>query len=72
VLGVDERTTDVYLLRNVERAHATSAATAVVIHPTAGTPVDRDRRWINLLERAAGLHADVRIALRLPAPTGMR
>jgi organic radical activating enzyme len=72
VLGIDERTTDVYILRSVERAHASSEATAIVIHPTAGTPVDRDRRWINLLERAAGLHGDVRLALRLPAPTGMR
>jgi organic radical activating enzyme len=72
VLGVDERTTDVYILRSVERAHTTSAATAIVIHPTAGAPVDRDRRWINLLERASALHADVRIALRLPSPTGMR
>jgi organic radical activating enzyme len=72
VLGVDERTTDAHILRSVERAHAASEATAIVLHPIAGTAVDRDRRWINLIERAAGMHGDVRIALRLPSPTGMR
>jgi organic radical activating enzyme len=69
---VDERTTDAQLLRVVERAHAASESTAVVVHPSVGTPVDRDRRWITLFERAAALHADVRLALRLPPPTGMR
>ncbi|HEY4217731.1 MAG TPA: hypothetical protein VGM67_11380 [Gemmatimonadaceae bacterium] len=69
---VDERTTDAQILRVVERAHAASESTTVVVHPGVGTPVDRDRRWITLFERAAALHADVRLALRLPAPTGMR
>jgi organic radical activating enzyme len=72
VLGVDERTTDSQLLRAVERAHATSESTMVVMHPATGTPVDRDRRWMTLFERAAALHRDVRLALRLPPPTGMR
>ena len=71
-LCVDERTTDAHVLRFVERAHATSPAVMVVIHPAAGMPVDRDRRWITLFERAAALHGDVRLTLRLPPPTGMR
>jgi hypothetical protein len=44
----------------------------VVVHPAAGVPVDRDRRWTSLFERAAALHGDVRLILRLPPPTGMR
>lgn len=72
VICVDERTTDSHMLRIVERAHAASESTAVVVHPSAGAPVDRDRRWITLLERAAALHGDIRLALRLPPPTGMR
>jgi len=72
VLMVDERTTDANVLRAVERAHATSEATVIVIHPGPATPVDRDRRWMTLFERAAALHGDIRLALRLPPPTGMR
>ncbi|HXT16612.1 MAG TPA: hypothetical protein VN706_13320 [Gemmatimonadaceae bacterium] len=72
VFCVDERTTDAHVLRIVERAHATSEGAKVVVHPGAGTPVDRDRRWTMLFERASALHGDVRLALRLPPPTGMR
>ena len=72
VLTVDERTSDSNMLRLVERAHATSDGTMVVIHPGTATPVDRDRRWTILFERAAGLHGDVRLVLKLPPPTGMR
>jgi hypothetical protein len=36
------------------------------------TPIDRDRRWVALVEKAAPLHKDVRLSLRLPPPTGMR
>ena len=72
VLSIDERTTDAQILRLVERAHATSAATVVVVHPGTSTPVDRDRRWTTLFERAGSLHGDVRLALKLPPPTGMR
>jgi len=72
VLTVDERTTDSQLLRLVERVHGTSDSSKVVVHPATGTPVDRDRRWMTLFERAAALHRDVRLALRLPPPTGMR
>lgn len=72
VLIVDERTTDAHVLRIVERAHATSEATMIVVHPGPTIPVDRDRRWMTLFERAAALHGDIRLALRLPPPTGMR
>jgi organic radical activating enzyme len=67
VMIVDERTTDAHVLRVVERAHAASESTVIVVHP-----VDRDRRWMTLFERAAALHGDIRLALRLPPPTGMR
>jgi hypothetical protein len=72
VLCADERTTDAQMLRLIERAHAASAATMVVVHPSAATPVDRDRRWTVLFERAGSLHGDVRLVLRIPPPTGMR
>jgi hypothetical protein len=72
VIAVDERTTDAVVLRVIEQAHAGSDRSTIVIHPGAGSPLDRDRRWMTLLERAAALHPDVRLALRLPPPTGMR
>jgi len=72
VVCVDERMSDSLTLRIVEQAHAASEATMIVLHPGTGTPLDRDRRWMTLLERAAALHPDVRVALRLPPPTGMR
>jgi organic radical activating enzyme len=72
VLASDERTSDAQLLRLIERVHATSANTVVVVHPPPGAAVDRDRRWATVFERASALHGDVRLALRLPPPTGMR
>jgi organic radical activating enzyme len=72
VLAPDERTSDGQLLRIVEQAHAASGATMMIIHPPANVPVDRDRRWIMLLERASSLHDDVRFGLRLPPPVGTR
>jgi len=72
VVSVDGPTTDAHVLRVVERAHEVSAATTIIIHPSAGAPVDRDRRWTTLFERVAALHGDVRLSLRLPPPTGMR
>jgi organic radical activating enzyme len=72
VLAPDERTSDGQLLRIVEQAHGASSAAMLVVHPPANAPVDRDRRWMTLLERAAALHGDVRFALRLPPPVGTR
>jgi hypothetical protein len=31
-----------------------------------------DRRWAMLLEQAISVHADTRLALRIPPPTGLR
>jgi hypothetical protein len=72
VLAPGDNTSDGQLLRIVEQAHAASAKTAVIIHPPLNIPIDRDRRWVTLLERSAGLHSDVRFSLRLPPPTGTR
>ena len=73
VLCPREDTIDAQLLRLVEQAHATSAETQVVIHPMlAGESATLDRRWSSLLEQAVALHADTRLALRLPAPAGLR
>lgn len=74
VLCPREDTTDVQLLRIMEQANAASAAVEVVIHPktvTSETPM-LDRRWATLLEQAAGAHPDCRLALRIPAPAGLR
>jgi organic radical activating enzyme len=72
VLAPDERTSDGQLLRIVEQTHRASGATMIVVHPPTNVPVDRDRRWIMLLERGASLHGDVRFGLRLPPPVGTR
>jgi hypothetical protein len=72
VLAPDARTSDAQLLRLVEQAHEASESAQVVIHPPAGVTVDRDRRWVALLERAHGVHSNLRLLLRLPPPTGMR
>jgi organic radical activating enzyme len=72
VIVADERLSDPLILRIVEQARGASDKTSIVIHPGPGLPVDRDRRWATLLERAAGVHPDVRLTLRLPSPTGMR
>lgn len=72
VLIIDERVSDGMVMRAVEQAHAASAATSIVLHAGSGIAVDRDRRWMMLMERAAGAHGDVRFSLRLPPPTGMK
>lgn len=72
VLAPGEQTSDGQLLRIVEQTHATSKRSMVVIHPPYNTPIDRDRRWVALVERSAALHPDVRLSLRLPPPTGTR
>jgi organic radical activating enzyme len=72
IVAPNEQASDAQLLRIVEQAHAASAKTVVVIHPPYNTPIDRDRRWVTLVERSAALHSDVRLSLRLPPPTGTR
>ena len=72
VLAPGDAASDGQLLRIVEQVHAASEKAAIVIHPPLGTPVDRDRRWVTLIEKSAAMHGDVRLALRLPPPTGTR
>jgi hypothetical protein len=72
VLAPGDQTSDGAMLRIVEQTHAASAKTAIVIHPPVTTPIDRDRRWVTLVERGAAVHTDVRLILRLPPPTGTR
>jgi organic radical activating enzyme len=63
---------DAVLLRVVEQAHAASGDTSIVVHPATESLGQPDRRWILWLERAAAVHGDVRLAMRLPPPTGVR
>lgn len=72
VLSPNDQASDGQLLRIVELTHGASEKCAIVIHPPYNTPIDRDRRWVTLVERAATLHTDVRLMLRLPPPTGTR
>jgi hypothetical protein len=82
VLNVRDDTTDAQLLRTIEQAHGASSGTMVVIHPNPagerpafggpGPAASLDRRWSALLDQAQGVHDDVRLQLRLPAPAGMR
>jgi organic radical activating enzyme len=69
-----EETTDSVILRLIEETHAASTATQIVIHPflTGDTNPMLDRRWATLLEQAMAVHADTRLALRLPPPAGLR
>jgi hypothetical protein len=72
VLAPAEPITDGQILRIIEQAHTASDKAIVVIHPPANLPVDRDRRWVMLMEKAASLHRDSRLVLRLPPPSGTR
>jgi hypothetical protein len=73
VLCPREDTSDSQLLRLIEQAHSVSAETQVVIHPfLTGDPPMLDRRWSTLMEQAVALHADTRVAMRLPPPAGLR
>jgi hypothetical protein len=72
VLSPNDQTSDGQMLRAVEQAHGASDKAMIVIHPPQNTPIDRDRRWVMLVERSAAMHKDVRLALRLPPPTGTR
>jgi hypothetical protein len=60
-----EAVSDAPLLRIVEHLHAASAQTQIVVHPAAD---EHDRRWLPWLERATGMHADVRILPRWGRP----
>jgi organic radical activating enzyme len=74
VLCPREDTSDGQLLRVIGQAHGASAQTQVVIHPPSptGDQPMLDRRWAALLDQAVATHADTRLELRLPPPTGLR
>jgi len=72
VLAPSDAVTDGQMLRVIEQAHRASEKAIVVIHPPLALPVDRDRRWVMLMEKASALHKDTRFVLRLPPPTGTR
>ena len=72
VLAPSDAITDGQMLRVIEQTHAASEKAIVVIHPPMTLPVDRDRRWVMLMEKASALHKDTRLVLRLPPPTGTR
>lgn len=72
VLAPGDQTSDGQMLRAIAQTHLASPKTMIVIHPPQNTPIDRDRRWVALVERSAPMHADVRLSLRLPTPTGTR
>ena len=71
---VRDDTPDSQILRLVEGARGVSALTQVVIHPhqTTDSMHTLDRRWATLLEQATAMHADTRLGLRIPPPTGLR
>jgi len=71
VLMAEADPSDGRLLRIVEQAKEASAETSVVVHPTIES-LSEDRRWLLWLERASGVHGDVRLLPRLPEPTGTR
>jgi hypothetical protein len=73
VLAPGDDTTDGQVMRAVEGAHAASGGTIIVVHPPPSADATMlDRRWGTLLEQATRLHADVRLAVRIPPPVGLR
>jgi pyruvate-formate lyase-activating enzyme len=74
VLCPRDDTSDTVILRTIERAHEASGATEMVIHPPlpAGDQPMLDRRWATLLDQAVTMHANIRLALRIPPPAGLR
>ncbi|MDQ6829217.1 MAG: hypothetical protein M3081_10170 [Gemmatimonadota bacterium] len=59
--------------RFVEEMHRASPGTKLVVHPAQGA--DRgpfDRRYATMVERAAAIHGDVMLSMRIPIPTGVR
>lgn len=66
VLAPRDGISDGQLLRFVEQAHGASSGTKIVIHPPYGA--DRaqvDRHYGALLEKAAAIHGDVRLVIRI-------
>jgi len=73
VLVARDDTSDAQLIRIVEQAHGASGGTMIVVHPgPAGERPTLDRRWAMLIEQAIAIHADTRLALRIPGPAALR
>jgi hypothetical protein len=73
VLVARDDTSDAQLIRIVEQAHGASGGTMIVVHPSpAGDRPTLDRRWATLIEQATAVHADTRLALRIPGPAALR
>jgi hypothetical protein len=73
VLPMREGLSDALVLRLIEQAHAVSMGTKIVVHPVPGEEKrGLDRRYMSLLEQATSVHPDVRLALPLPSPVGVR
>lgn len=73
VLAPTDGTSDGQIVRFVEQAHAAVPRAVIVLHPIP--MVDRislDRRYASLLERAMAIHPDIRLAIRIPGPVGVR
>lgn len=54
------------LLRIVEQIHEASGDAQIVVHPVHDRSLEHDGRWLQWLERAMVVHADVRVLPRLP------
>ena len=74
VLCPRDDTSDALVLRAIEKAHGISPNAQLVIHPPTpgGEHTALDRRWATLLDQATAVHADTRLAMRIPPPTGLR
>ncbi|MGH7719395.1 MAG: hypothetical protein ACREON_11195 [Gemmatimonadaceae bacterium] len=72
VLAPRDGTTDGQLLRLIEQTHAVSPGTKIVVHPPGAGSAPPDRRYAALMERAMAIHHDLRLAMRIPPPLGMR
>ena len=73
VITPRDGTSDGQILRLVEQAHATSAGTKIVVHPSpGGERAPLDRRYASLLEQAMAIHRDTELLMRIPGPVGVR
>lgn len=73
ILAPKDEASDGQLIRLVEQVHAVSPTASIVLHPAQGSEKwTLDRRWSTLMERATALHADTRLGMPIPPPTGIR
>lgn len=74
VLEPRDETSDAQIIRVVEQLHRASDRAKVVLHPSPGAERGNalDRRWSMLMEQCSALHPLIRLAIRIPAPAGMR